>query len=109
MELSILGEGRGAAIETGFLDFQRANFSLTLKANFIQGFSGTNIIGMSLQGRRIQDRWSICKDYLFQAQKWCEIEQSVQDSCIDEHGTPVNTQVQVRTQKEAGTEHLKHK
>lgn len=40
-----------------------------------------------------------------------EIEQSGQETCMDEHRTPVNTKVQMRDtqEKEAGTEHLKHK
>lgn len=54
--------------------------------------------------------------YFLGAQKWCilmsqEIEQSGQETCMDEHRTPVNTKVQMRDtqEKEAGTEHLKHK
>lgn len=40
-----------------------------------------------------------------------EIEQSGQETCMDEYVTPVSTPAQMRDtqEKEAGTENLKHK
>ncbi|GAB0178660.1 hypothetical protein GRJ2_000331300 [Grus japonensis] len=91
VEFRILRAARRAHSKLTTLDFRRADFGL------FRDLLGRTPWDKALEGRGAQDSWLIFKGHLLQAPNKEEVRQKGQGVCMDERGTPGQSQTKKRS------------